>query len=230
MPFTYEYPKADHAVDAVVFGVDLEALALKVLLIERGIEPYKGAYALPGGFLRLDETLDAAVRRELVEETALDLGYLEQLYTFDAVDRDPRGRVISTAYLGLVEPDKVAIAGGTDAAHAQWFDALEPPPLAFDHAEILDTALERLRSKVRWQPVGIELLPASFTLTDLQLVYEIILGRELDKRNFRRKVLSFDVLVATGKKRSEGHRPAELYRFDKRKYQRLAKEGIAFEV
>lgn len=230
MKYSYDYPKADHTVDAVVFGMDLEEASLKVLLIERGLEPFRGAWALPGGFVNMDEELDAAVIRELEEETGIGLSFMEQLYTFGRPDRDPRGRVISTAYLGLVRPEHVTLQEGSDAERAAWWDANNLPELAFDHAEILDAGLKRLRSKVSWQPVGIELLPGEFALSDLQKVYEIILGREIDKRNFRRKVLSFGVLAPTGKVRKERHRPAKLYEFDKLRYELLRKQGTDFEV
>ncbi|OGQ90880.1 MAG: NUDIX hydrolase [Deltaproteobacteria bacterium RIFOXYA12_FULL_58_15] len=230
MSYSYEYPKADHTVDAVVFGLDQDAVSLKVLLIERGLEPFRGYWALPGGFIHMDEDLDAAVLRELEEETNVKLSFVEQLYTFGNPNRDPRGRVISTAYLGLARPSHVTVKRGSDAASAVWWSLDKLPELAFDHSEILEVGMQRLRSKVRWQPVGIELLPDAFTLTDLQQVYEIILGRELDKRNFRRKVLSFGVLAPTGETRYERHRPARLYQFDKDRYQLLRKQGIDFEV
>ena len=230
MTYTYEHPKADHTVDAVVFGADLDSASLKLLLVERDIDPFKGMWALPGGFIHMDESLDTAVVRELKEETGVVASYLEQLCTFGAPDRDPRGRVISTAYLGLVRTSQVELAGGTDARAARWYPVHRLPKLAFDHKEIVMTGLTRLRSKLPWQPVGIELLPKTFTLTELQRIYEIILGHELDKRNFRRKVLSFDVLKSTGETRSGGRRPAQLFMFDRGRYKALQKTGADFEV
>ena len=230
MAYTYKYPKADHTVDAVVFGIDFEEVALKVLLIERALKPFKGNWALPGGFVEMDEDLDAAVIRELQEETNVRLSYMEQLYTFGTPGRDPRGRVISTAFLGLVRPSHVTVLEGSDAAKAVWWNVNELPGLAFDHADIIKTGLRRLRSKVGWQPVGIELLPGEFSLSDLQQVYEIILGHSIDKRNFRRKVLKFGVLAPTGNTRKESHRPAQLYQFDKNRYALLLKQGIDFEI
>lgn len=228
-PFTYEYPKADNTVDAVVFGLDLDQSNLLVLLVERGGEPFAGSWALPGGFVNLDEDLDVAVRRELDEETGLKLTYLEQLRTFGKPGRDPRGRVISTAHLALVRPSTVE--GADDAKDARWWPVSDLPALAFDHGEIIACGLSRLRSKLPWHPIGIGLLPEKFTLTQLQRVYEIVLGRNLDKRNFRRKVGRFDVLVSLeGSSVHDGHRPAQLFRFDRVKYATLASEGIDFEV
>src|SRR3954447_14593123 len=150
MPHTYEYPRAALTVDCVVFGFD-EA-ELKVLLIQRGLAPFKGKWALPGGFVRVEETIDEAVRRELSEETGLSNVFLEQLYTFGAVDRDPRERVVSVAYYALVKLSRHAARAATDAANARWFSVTQVPKVAFDHAEILETAIERLKGKVRYQP------------------------------------------------------------------------------
>jgi len=228
----YRYPKVDNTADAVVFGINTMEGCLNVLLIERGreSEPFFGHWALPGGFVNMGEDLDTTVLRELEEETGVKLSYMEQLATFSAPDRDPRGRVVTTAYLGLVRPEDVTIGGFDDAAKAMWFSVTGLPKLAFDHRRIIREGLRRLRSKVRWQPVGIDLLPEEFTLTQLQQVYETVLQRELDKRTFRKKVKKFDVLVDTGKKRGNGHRPAKLYRFDRDAYQRLVSEGMDFEV
>src|SRR5512143_1845182 len=161
--YTYQYPRAALTVDCVVFGFDEGDL--KVLLIERGLEPFKGRWALPGGFVRVGETLDAAARRELQEEAGLSNVFLEQLYTFGALDRDPRERVVSVAYYALVKLSEHAARAATDAANARWFSVSRAPRLAFDHARILETAVERLKSKVRYQPIGFELLPPKFTLS-----------------------------------------------------------------
>src|SRR6266702_283053 len=163
MSYSYQYPRAALTVDCVVFGYDDNDL--KVLLIERGLEPFKGRWALPGGFVRVDETLDEAARRELVEETGLANVFLEQLYTFGAVDRDPRERVVSVAYYALVTLAEHKTKAATDAADARWFPISKVPRLAFDHADILATALTRLKGKGRYQPIGFELLPPKFTLS-----------------------------------------------------------------
>lgn len=228
MPFTYEYARPALTVDCVVFGFD--GAGLQILLIRRGIQPYLGAWALPGGFVHIDEDLDEAARRELNEETSLKDIFLEQLFTFGATDRDPRGRVVSVAYMALVRPDQHPAKGDTDAAEASWHPAENLPDLAFDHQEILDKAIERLRGKIRYQPVGFELLPERFTLSQLQGLYEAILGRPIDKRNFRKKLLAFDFLVALDEFTSGQHRPARLYRFDRRKYDAFTKHGFLFEL
>lgn len=229
MSHTYQYPRPALTVDCVVFGFDEGDL--KVLLIERGLEPFKGRWALPGGFVRVEETLDAAARRELQEEAGLTHVFLEQLYTFGTVDRDPRERVVSVAYYALVKLSEHAAKAATDAANARWFPVSEVPRLAFDHAVILETAIERLKGKVRYQPIGFELLPPKFTLSQLQHLYEAVLGTELDKRNFRKKVLGFDLLVALKETQMLGrHRPAQLFRFDADKYEKLKKRGFNFEI
>jgi len=229
MPYTYDHPRPALTVDCVIFGFDEGEL--KVLLIERGGEPFKGRWALPGGFVAMGESLDAAARRELVEETGVRDVYLEQLYTFGDVGRDPRGRVVSVAYYALVRLDQYALRADTDARRVAWFEADDLPPLAFDHATIVAMATERLRAKVRYRPVGFELLPRRFTLTQLQHLYEAVLGRPLDKRNFRKKVLGMGLLADTGEiEQDVRHRAARLYAFDEAKYERLARRGFNFEV
>ena len=232
MPTSYEFPRAALAVDCVVFGLDLTGPAeLRVLLIERGLEPFSGTWALPGGFVRTNETIDRAAERELTEEAGVTVGYLEQLYTFGDLDRDPRERVVSVAYFALVDPAHHALKADTDARQAAWFAALSLPKLAFDHARIVSVALERLRAKVRYRPIGFDLLPEKFTLTQLQRMYESILGRVLDKRNFRKKVLSFGFVIATDEKEIQvAHRAAQLFRFDRKRYERLVEQGFDFEL
>ena len=229
MPHTYEYPRAALTVDCVVFGFDDGEL--KVLLIERGQDPFKGRWALPGGFVRVEETVDDAARRELVEETGLKNVFLEQLYTFGTVNRDPRERVVSVAYYALVKLSDHRAKAATDAANAEWFLVSKVPALAFDHAGILGTALARLKGKVRYEPIGFELLPPKFTLSQLQHLYEAVLATDLDKRNFRKKVLGFGLLVPLKQTQMTGrHRPAQLFSFDAVKYEKLKKRGFNFEI
>lgn len=228
MSFNYKYARPALAVDCVVFGLDVD---LEVLLVERDLPPFEGRWALPGGFVRMDETLDEAARRELVEETGVSKLYLEQLYTFGALDRDPRERVVSVAYYALVKLSDHRVKAATDARDARWFPVSKPPPLAFDHDQVLRVALDRLRGKVRYQPIGFELLPPKFTLSQLQRMYEVILERELDKRNFRKKVLAMGLLEELNEvEEGVAHRAARLYRFDKKRYQELSKAGFLFEV
>jgi len=229
MPHSYEYPRAALTVDCVVFGFD--AGALKVLLIERALAPFKGRWALPGGFVRVDETLEAAARRELAEETGLRDVFLEQLYTFGALGRDPRERVVSVAHYALVKLSDYQAKAATDAAEAEWFAVAKLPALAFDHAEIVAVTLARLQGKLRYQPIGFELLPPKFTLSELQHLYEAILDTPLDKRNFRKKVLDLGLLVPLDETRMAGrHRPAQLFRFDADKYEALRLRGFNFEL
>jgi 8-oxo-dGTP diphosphatase len=229
MASTYEYPRPALTVDAVVFGLDEEDL--KVLLIRRALPPFQDAWALPGGFVRVEESLEEAVRRELQEETGITQVFLEQLYTFGDVNRDPRERIVTVAYYALVKLSDHRIKAATDARDAAWFAVSEARGLAFDHDRILATALERLRGKVRYQPIGFELLPPEFTLSQLQHLYETILETSLDKRNFRKKILGMDFLVATDEVQKDvAHRAARLYRFDRKKYQQLQKHGFLFEI
>ncbi|MFY1826972.1 NUDIX hydrolase [Myxococcus fulvus] len=229
MSHTYEYPRPALTVDCVVFGLDDDDL--KVLLIQRGVEPFQGRWALPGGFVRMDESLDEAARRELEEESGIRPGHLEQLFTFGEPERDPRGRVVTVAYFALVKLSAHTLRAATDAREAAWFSVWDTPKLAFDHADILNTALQRLKGKVRYQPIGFELLPPKFTLTQLQRLYEIVLERELDKRNFRKKILAMDLLEELDEVEQDvSHRAARLYRFDHKKYRQLEKAGFNFEL
>lgn len=229
MPFTYAHPRPALTVDTVVFGYD--GSALQVLLIERALAPFKGSWALPGGFVHMDETLDEAARRELREETGLGNVYLEQLYTFGELDRDPRDRVVSVAYYALVQLETHRVTGATDAKSAAWHTVDRLPTLAFDHDRIVATALERLRGKVRYRPVGFELLPRKFPLRDLQSLYEAVLGAPLDKRNFRKKVLGMELLKELDEtEEGASHRAARLYSFDEKAYRRLTKQGFEFSL
>jgi len=209
-----DYPRPSVTVDLVIFTIAEDDL--KVLLIRRGQEPFKGRWALPGGFVEIDESLERAAARELKEEVGVTNVYLEQLYTFGEPKRDPRGRVISVSYFALVDAERQRIVAASDAAEAQWHSVFDAPKLAFDHARILDTAVWRLRNKIEWTTVGYELLPKKFTLSELQRVYEIILQRPVDKRNFRKKILAQGQILELNETRSDvAHRPARLYSFRK---------------
>ncbi|MCB0550459.1 MAG: NUDIX hydrolase [Phaeodactylibacter sp.] len=238
MPHTYEYPRPALTVDCIIFGLD-ESHELKVLLIQRAHDPFEGQWALPGGFVDMDEGLETAALRELEEETGVKNVFIEQLYTFGEPGRDPRGRVVSVAYFALVNLEEHPVKANDDARSVRWFAIDGLPELAFDHEKILQVAISRLRVKVRYQPIGFELLPEKFTLSQLQKLYETILGvEELNKRNFRTRILKMGVLNEVGKQEGVAHRPAKLYSFNKEKYEQLAKEkyedllrrGVDFEI
>jgi len=229
MPFTYEHPHPAVTVDGVVFGYD-EA-DLKVLLIQRDFAPYRGKWALPGGFVGIDESLEDAARRELEEETGVTDLFLEQLYTFGAPKRDPRERIISVAYYALVKLADHKVRAASDARNVAWFPVADLPALAFDHEEILEVALRRLKAKIRYEPIGFELLPARFPLSELQRLYETVLEQPLDKRNFRKKILGMGLLADTEEIQQDvAHRAARLYRFDEAAYRRFTKAGFNFEI
>jgi 8-oxo-dGTP diphosphatase len=229
MPYSYKHPRPALTVDCVVFG--LEKDRLQVLLIQRDKPPFAGRWALPGGFVEMKETLEAAARRELEEETGVKLGYLEQLYTFGAVDRDPRERVISVAYVALIKLSAHTVTAASDARAAAFYAVDALPRLAFDHARVVSVALERLRNKVRYAPLGFELLPRKFTLSQLQRLYETVLARPLDKRNFRKKVLALGIVEELDEvERGVAHRAARLFRFDQRKYRQLLQQGLQLEI
>jgi 8-oxo-dGTP diphosphatase len=229
--FKYEYERPGLTVDCVIFGLDLDEETLRVMLIERDLEPFRGEWAIPGGFVRSSETLIEAATRELAEETGITDVFLEQLFTFGDPGRDPRGWVVSVGYYALVSPDKHQIVATTDARQAQWFSIDSLPALAFDHAKILKTALDRIRGKLSYAPIGFELLPQKFTIKQLQKLYEIVLGQPLDNRNFRKKIFAMDVLKELDEiQKGVPHRAARLYRFDERKYNQLIKRGLSFEL
>jgi len=227
--YTYQYARPALTVDCVVFGLDDQDL--KVLLIQRKLNPFRGQWAIPGGFVNVGESIDDAARRELQEETGLEKVFLEQLCTVGDPKRDPREHVVTVAHYALVRLSDHRVCAATDAAQALWFSLDDLPKLAFDHDAILKTAHERLQNKLRYQPVGFELLPKLFTLRQLQELYEVVLDRALDKRNFRKKILKMGVLVETDEVESDvAHRAARLYRFDGRNYRRLTKQGFHFEI
>ena len=228
---TYEHPRPGLTVDCAVFGLDLDDNDLKVLLVRRDLPPFEGSWALPGGFVREDESLDDAAVRELEEETGLSKVFLEQLFTFGEPGRDPRGHVVTVAYFALVKLSDHKVRAATDARDAAWFSVSDASDLAFDHEAILQVAVDRLRGKVRYVPLGFELLPRKFTLTELQRMYETILERDLDKRNFRKKILKWELLVPLDEVQKDvAHRAARLYRFDERRYRKLLRQGFNFEI
>jgi 8-oxo-dGTP diphosphatase len=190
MSYTYQYPHPAVATDCVIFGFD--GKELKILLIRRGIDPYKGQWAFPGGFMRIDETAEACAKRELEEETKLNIQVLKQLGAFSGLNRDPRERVISIAFYALVQPSEVI--GGDDASHAEWFSLDDVPQLAFDHDFILRKAMQQLRKDIYFEPIGFELLDKEFSMSELQRLYESILGVRFDRRNFEKKMLQSGIL------------------------------------
>lgn len=207
---SYETPLV--TVDIVLFTVSQNRL--KVLLIQRKQPPFEHMWAIPGGFIHVGETLEQAAARRLYEETNVDKIYLEQLGSFGSPDRDPRARVITVAYYALVSGEKLSLEAHANAEDVGWFSIDELPKLAFDHKEIVDKALAKLKRHLETSSVAFQLLPDKFTLTELQRVFELILGKALDKRNFRKKILSSDILRDTGETKMEGyHRPAQLYSF-----------------
>ena len=224
--YCYKYPHPAVTTDCVIFGFDGERL--QVLLVERGIEPYKGKWAFPGGFLKMDETAEEGALRELREETGLERAYIQQFHTFSDPHRDPRERVITIAYYALVKIQEVH--GGDDAASARWFPLSEIPSLAFDHDYILRMATQRLREEIHFQPVGFELLPEKFTLKELQALYEAILGISFDRRNFAKKMMHLEILTELDETIwPTPKREAKLYRFNPDKYEELKQKGFRLE-
>jgi 8-oxo-dGTP diphosphatase len=218
------------AVDAIVFGY--QNSELYVLLIQQKFGTQESYWALPGGLVKNHEGLEQAVHRELKEETNITVNHLEQLYTFgDDINRDLRNRVVSVAYFALVDPGKLTIKADTDAEHAQWFKYEEIPNLAFDHNIILKKALLRLQSKLTYEPVGFDLLPNKFLFSELENLYSTILGKPIERRNFRKKIMSFGIIEETEEFASvKTGRPAKLFKFNRKKYKDLEQEGIHFEI
>ena len=218
------------AVDAIVFGYQNNQLF--VLLIQQKFGTETSYWALPGGLVQNNETLHDAVNRELKEETNVEVNYLEQLFTFgDNINRDPRNRVISVAYFALIDPSKLEIKADSDAEKVQWCAVDKIPTLAFDHNSMIENAVSRLKSKLSYQPIGFDLLPSKFLFSDLENLYCTILEKEIDRRNFRKKMLSFGIIeetklfspIKTG-------RPAKLFQFNNIKYQAFLSEGFHFEI
>lgn len=225
-----ETPIIRLAVDAIVFGYDpLDGIS--VLLIKRKFEPFQGSWALPGGLVLESESLEEAVERELQEETGVQVDYLEQLYTYGAVKRDPRNRVVSVAYYGLVKKSDFQLYASTDAEDAQWFGWQDLPQLAFDHQTILAEGMKRIRAKIRYEPIGFELLDDKFPFSELHKLYEYVLGEQLDRRNFKKKFLQLDVLDELKEKISHGKgRPGSLFTFNRHRYFSSKEKGINFEI
>ncbi len=224
--YCYKYPHPAVTTDCVIFGFD--GTRLQVLLIERGIEPYKGKWAFPGGFLNPDETAEEGALRELQEETGLTGAYIEQFQTFTDPDRDPRERVITIAYYALVKIQEVK--GGDDAARAKWFGLDEVPQLAFDHDMILREAMSRLRERIHFKPVGFELLPEKFTMKELQSLYEAILDVKFERRNFAKKMLHYELVTQLDETVwPTSKREAFLFSFNKENYDQFKKKGFQLE-
>jgi 8-oxo-dGTP diphosphatase len=218
------------SVDAVVFGYDQEQ-GISVLLIKRRNEPFQKMWALPGGLVLNNESLDDAVNRELKEEAGIDVNYLEQLYTFGSPDRDPRNHAISISYFGLVRPQDFQLVAHTDAEDVAWFNIKKLPRLAFDHKKIIDAAIKRLRGKISYEPVGFELLDKEFPFSDLEKLYQTLLDQDIDRRNFKKKIISLGILEELDEtiQRKSG-RPARLFKFNKKKYFELKEKGYNFDI
>ena len=224
--YCYKYPHPSVTTDCVIFGFD--GTKLNVLLIERGIEPYKGRWAFPGGFVNMDESCEDGALRELKEETGLTGAYIEQFHTFSDPNRDPRERVITVAYYALVRIQEVK--GGDDAAQAAWFTLDEIPQLAFDHDRILREAMKRLRERIHFEPIGFELLPEKFTMKELQNLYEAILDVHFDRGNFSKKMMHFNILIQLDEKvKPTPKREANLYSFNIDSYNELKQKGFRLE-
>ena len=222
LKYHYKYPHPSVTTDCVVFGYD--GLRLNVLLIERGADPFKGHWAFPGGFLNIDESAQQGAKRELFEETGLRDAHIHQFHTFSAVNRDPRERVISIAYYALVRISEVK--GGDDAAKAQWFPLDSVPPLAFDHDMMLRMAIKELRRQIHFEPIGLELLPEKFTMTQLRHLYEAILNKNCNHRHFSTEMLKMGLLTQLNETKAANNKATSLYRFNREKYNQMIKNGF----
>lgn len=226
LKYHYKYPHPSVTTDCVIFGFD--GSNLKVLLVQRGIEPYKGRWAFPGGFLRMEESAEEGALRELREETGLQGAYIKQFHTFSEPKRDPRERVITIAYYALVKLQDVI--GGDDAAQARWFALNEVPSLAFDHDQILRRAEQELRKQIHFEPIGFELLPEKFTMKELQQLYEAILNVKFDRRNFYNKMLHLGILTQLDETvKNSPKKEAFLYRFNPEMYEEMKNKGFRLE-
>lgn len=238
MTFTYEYPRGALTVDCVVFGINLDSNTklLDVLMIRRANDPYKDYLALPGGFVNMDEDVSTAASRELEEETGAKISYMEQLFTFSEPKRDPRERVVSVSHFALVRSSDHNVVGGDDASEAMWISinnlrgASKTEPLAFDHSDIIELALKRLQSKIRYSPIGFNLLPDIFTIPQMQKLYEIILMKRVEPKNFHKKILKLGVLKEVGVEDKFKGRPAKQYQFNQDAYDKAIQDGFNFEI
>ncbi|MCC6370387.1 MAG: NUDIX hydrolase [Bacteroidia bacterium] len=227
--YFYDYERPALATDCVILGFD--GGELKLLLLEREKEPFKNKWALPGGFVYMQETTEACAKRILLEKAGVKNVFIEQLYTFSDLERDPRERIVTVAYYALVNKHQYDLIAGRDTNKAEWFSLSTVPKLAFDHGKIVKTALQRLKGKVTYQPIGFELLDEKFTLSQLQALYESILETEIDKRNFRKKILGMGLLKALEEKeKNVAHKAARYYSFDNKTYKDLTHKGFHFEL
>lgn len=224
--YTYKYPHPAVTTDCIVFGFD--GTKLNLLLINRSIEPYKGSWALPGGFMKIDETAEQGALRELQEETGVKDIYIEQMQAFTTVDRDPRERVMTIAFMAFVRQEKYEVIAGDDAAKAQWFPVKSLPQLAFDHKEIITLALDKLRWKMTYEPLAFRLLNKTFTISQLQTIYEVVFDKRFDRRNFHKKLTSLGYIIPTEEQQKTIGRPSTLYTFDERKYREVAENRNIF--
>jgi len=226
--YSYNHPHPAVTTDCVIFGFD--GVGLNILLVERGLEPYKGRWAFPGGFMQINETAEDCAKRELKEETNVDNVFVEQLQAFSEVDRDPRERVVTIAFYALVRPSDFNVIGGDDAANAKWFAVNDVPPLAFDHERILRFALTHMKQKIHFEPIGFKLLDNQFKMSELQRLYESILEVHFDRRNFYHKMLSLGILVPQNDRLpGTPHRKPSYFSFDEKRYMQLKQNGMSLE-
>lgn len=224
MAYTYDQARPLLTVDNIILSY--EDKQIKVLLIQRKHAPFKGEWALPGGAVSINESLEEAAQRHLRDQSGIEDAYIEQFYTFGAVDRDPRGRSVSVTYYALINSNDMTLDPGREALSAAWFNIYELPELAFDHAEILEFAIDRLKEKLKYESIGFNLLPRDFTLSDLQRLIETITGRALDKRNFRKKILGLNILKESKVIKSKNNKPlATLYHFEWEEFKKVKSES-----
>ncbi len=224
MKIQYVSPVASITVDCVILGFD--GKKMEILLIKRGSEPEFGKWSLPGGFMEKMETVDDAAKRVLGLLTGVSGIYMEQFYTFGRLDRHPLERVVTVGYYALIDSSYYNLKASWHASETKWYDITKIPKLGFDHKEIVDLAIKTLKKEVTIRPIGFELLPTKFTLTDLQNLYELILGEKLDRRNFRRKLKAMDILIELDEVKPGKHVGATLYKFNKKQYNLLKANGF----